>query len=246
MRLVARFEFDGTNYSGWQIQPRDVTLQGEIEKALENMCQRHIPVTGAGRTDAGVHAEAMPAHFDILACEKERIENGLNRMLPLSISCLSVKEVPDDFHARFHATSRSYNYRVGNSRHPLRNRYEYQPRPRDLDIDAMMKAAEFSIGHANWRGFAREGGGNSTWDMNVEKAAVNATPGGWTLTITANRFLRGVVRIWSGTLLRIGTGKIPPETVRSILETEEKRLSGPSLPANGLILTEVRYPHEIF
>ncbi len=245
MRLLARFEFDGTAFSGWQIQPRDTTVQGEIEKALDKLCGRHIAVTGAGRTDAGVHAACMPAHFDINPNELGRIEKGLNTMLSSDISCLSVEQVSDDFHARFHAVSRSYKYRIGKGYHPLRSRYEYQPGIRGLDTDAMRTAAGLSPGHSNWRGFAREGGGNSTWDMDVMSASVTENNRGWTLTITANRFLRGVVRIWSGTILRIGAGKIPPKTVKNILDTTDKRPAGPSLPACGLTLEEVRYPHEI-
>ena len=245
MRLLARFEFDGSAYSGWQMQPVDVTVQQKIENALTRMCHRHIQVTGAGRTDAGVHAACMPAHFDVEEHEFQRIENGLNTMLPGDISCLSVEEVARDFHARFNAVSRTYEYRIGRGRHPLRSRYEYQHGIIDLDVDAMERAAEFSLGHSSWRGFAREGGGNSTWDINVLDASVVENSGGWTLTITANRFLRGVVRIWSGTILRIGTGKLPVETVKEILYSADKRMAGPSLPACGLTLTEVRYPHEI-
>ncbi|OPX32062.1 MAG: tRNA pseudouridine(38-40) synthase TruA [Gemmatimonadaceae bacterium 4484_173] len=245
MRLIARFEYDGTDYSGWQIQPGDTTVQGEIEKALYSLCRRHVAVTGAGRTDAGVHAASMPAHFDIAPGEYSRIQNGLNTMLPSDISCLSVQQVDDDFHARFHAVSRSYVYSIGTGRHPLNSRFEFQPGIDNLDIEAMKKAVKYSSGYNNWRGFAKEGGGNTTWDMTVSKVSVVENIRGWTLAITANRFLRGVVRIWSGTIFRIGAGRIPPEAVRSILETTDKRLAGPSLPACGLILTEVRYPHEI-
>ncbi len=245
MRLLVLFEFDGTDYSGWQIQPRDNTVQGEIEKALERMCGRHIAVTGAGRTDAGVHAAFMPAHFDINPDELDRIENGLNTILPRDISCLSFERVVNEFHARFHAVSRSYEYHIGTGKHPLKSRYEYQPGVINLNTDAMRTAAELSLGHSNWRGFAREGGGNSTWDMSVLSTSVVENSRGWTLTITANRFLRGVVRIWSGTIFRIGTGRVSPETVKVILDTADKRLAGPSLPACGLTLTEVRYPHDI-
>ena len=245
MRILARFEFDGSAYSGWQIQQNGTTVQGKIESALKKLCGRHIAVTGAGRTDAGVHAACMAAHFDINSDELHRIENGLNTMLPRDVSCLSVLQVADDFHARFNAVSRSYEYRIGSGSHPLRSRYEYQPGVNSLNIEAMKFAAELSLGHSNWRGFAREGGGNSTWDINVLFSSVLENNQGWTLSITANRFLRGVVRIWSGTIFRVGTGKIPPETVTDILDSADKRLAGPSLPACGLTLTEVRYPHEI-
>ncbi len=245
MRLLTHFEFDGTDYSGWQIQPRDKTVQGEIEKALQQLCHRRIAVTGAGRTDAGVHAACMPAHFDIEPIEFQRIERGLNTKLPKDISCLSVKVVNDDFHTRFHASSRTYQYHIGKGRHPLSSRYEYQQDVTNLDVEAMQAAAELSLGIGNWRGFAREGGGNSTWDINVLSASVVETEMGWTFHITANRFLRGVVRIWSGTIFRIGTGRVPISVIKSILENTDKKLAGPSLPAKGLTLTEVKYPHEV-
>jgi tRNA pseudouridine38-40 synthase len=246
VRVIALFEFDGTRYSGWQIQPGETTVQGEIEKALALLCCRRVAVTGAGRTDAGVHSIAMPVHFDIETSETGRIAGGLNTMLPRDISCLSINRVDENFHARFHALSRSYEYRIGLGRHPLRSRFEFQPgNVKLLCTDAMKKAAELSCGLSNWRGFAREGGGNSTWEMDVHKASVTMDDGGFTLAITANRFLRGVVRIWSGTLFRVGTGKILPETVTRILETADKNLAGPSLPACGLTLTEVRYPDGI-
>jgi tRNA pseudouridine38-40 synthase len=242
MRLLAVFEFDGTTFSGWQRQPSNTTVQGEIEKALYTLCGRYIAVTGAGRTDAGVHAAAMPAHFDVEPDELSRVKNGLNTVLPLGVSCISVSRAAGDFHARFNAVSRSYEYHIGKGRHPLNSRFEYQPGITRLNISAMKKAAEYSLGRCNWRGFAKEGGGNTTWDMAVTSTEVAESHRGWTLAITANRFLRGVVRIWSGTILRIGMDRIQPETVQSILITADRKLAGPSLPACGLVLTEVIYP----
>ena len=195
MRVLARFEFDGTDFSGWQIQPGQATVQGEIEKSLALLCCRPVAVTGAGRTDAGVHSSDMPAHFDIESGEFDRVAGGLNTMLPSSVALLSVEVVDTDFHARYSALSRTYEYRIGQSRHPLGNRYEFQSgHSANLNTDSMKKAAELSCGYSNWRGFARENGGNSTWDMNVYSASVTENCRGWTLTITANRFLRGVVR----------------------------------------------------
>lgn len=246
MRVKAIFEFNGSRYSGWQIQPDSITVQGEIEKSLSSLCNRQIKIVGAGRTDAGVHAKYMPAHFDIEEIEFLRIKNGLNRMLSNDIACQSVERVSDNFHARFDAILRSYNYCIGKGRHPLRGRFEYQHKIDSLNLENMQLAANYSVGHANWRGFAREGGGNNTWDINVLDAAVLPTDNGWTFTIKANRFLRGVVRIWSGTILQIGFDRIPPETIKTILDTADKKYAGASLPACGLTLMEVTYPDEIF
>ena len=245
MRIKALFEFDGSRYSGWQIQPNAITVQGEIEKALSILCNRQIQIVGAGRTDAGVHAKNMPVHFDIEEIEFPRVKNGLNRMLPNDIACHSAREVNEDFHARFDAISRSYNYCIGKGRHPLRSRFEYQHKIDSLDITNMQLAVKYSLGNNNWRGFAREGGGNKTWDINVLDALVIPTENGWIFTIRANRFLRGVVRIWSGTILQIGFNRIPPETIKTILDTTDKKYAGASLPACGLTLTEVTYPDEI-
>jgi len=246
LRIKALFEFDGSRYSGWQIQPNAITVQGEIEKSLSILCNRQIKITGAGRTDTGVHAKSMPVHCDIEEIEFLRIKNGLNRMLPNDIACQLVEQVSESFHARFDAISRSYTYCVGKGSHPLRGRFEYQHKISSLNLKNMQLAAKYSLGLNNWRGFAREGGGNSTWDINVLDALVSPTEHGWVFTIKANRFLRGVVRIWSGTILQIGFDRIPPEIIKTILDTTDKKYAGASLPACGLTLTEVKYPDEIF
>ena len=245
MRILLRIEFDGRDFHGWQIQPGVPTVQDSIEKAVAELCGRHVPVTGAGRTDAGVHAVDLPVHLDIKPEELERIINGLNTRLPSSISCWSVKEVADDFNARFNAISRSYCYRIARHRHPLTRITEYQPRNPELNTDIMQRAARLSLGKNSWKGFSKEGSGNATWDMNVMETSVAEDLLGWNLRITANRFLRGVVRIWAGTLFRIGTGRIEPELIQQILMEENRDKAGPSLPACGLTLMDVNYPYEV-
>lgn len=245
MRILLRFRYDGTPFSGWQVQPGLPTVQGVIESALEKLCRRPCRIHGAGRTDAGVHALAMPAHLDIRDEELPRIRGGLNGLLPRSVHCLSVSTVPDGFHARFDALSRSYVYRIGRTPDPLRRLYEYQPGFPVLALAPMKRAAELSLGNNTWRGFSKEGSGNSTWDMTVTGADAMENSHGWEFTISANRFLRGVVRIWSGTLFRSGAGWIPPERVTEILGSGSRTAAGPSLPPCGLTLTEVLYPHDI-
>ncbi|HOP26476.1 MAG TPA: tRNA pseudouridine(38-40) synthase TruA [Candidatus Sabulitectum sp.] len=241
MRVLLRLAYDGTDFRGWQFQPGLPTVQGTLEDAIEKLCRRKCPVHGAGRTDSGVHAAGMPAHADLSREELERVNEGLNGLLPRSMALLSVKEVRDDFHARFDAVSRTYTYSVGRKRDPFRRRFEYQPKLSSLDTRAMAKAAEHSLGTGSWKGFAKEGSGNASWIMSVSRAVVEESYSGWTFTITADRFLRGVVRIWSGTLLRIGSGAIPPETVSSIISGEDRSLAGQSLPACGLVLKDVEY-----
>jgi tRNA pseudouridine38-40 synthase len=245
MRVLLRIGFDGTGYRGWQVQPGQDTVQHEIECALKKLLGRPVAVQGAGRTDSGVHSLDMPVHLDVEEHEFKRLAGGLNSCLPPSVRCFSVKEVCAGFHARYDAISRSYRYRIGKTRNPLTRLYEYQPDNPVIDGSLMERAAEMSVGTWSWKGFSKEGSGNASWEMSVLSTSVEEDHLGWNLSITANRFLRGVVRIWSGTLFRIGTGRIPAETIFVILRTGGRELAGPSLPARGLTLTEVKYPNDI-
>ena len=237
-RYLIILEYDGTEFRGFQFQPGERTVQGEVERALERITGSRIPVTGAGRTDSGVHALAMPAHLNLEMGEK--LIPALGRVLPADIALKRWARVPDGFHARYDALERVYRYRIGKDRSPLRNRYEYQPGALP-ELEPMRKAAEFSVGSADWKGFAKTGSGNRTWVMNVTAAGVIEDSEGWTLRISADRFLRGVVRIWAGTLLRIGLNRLSPSVVRDILEGRLKAGPGPSLPGSGLTLVEVKY-----
>lgn len=237
-RYLAFFEYDGTGFRGFQYQPGERTVQGEIERCLETITGVRVPVAGAGRTDAGVHALSMPAHLDIER-GAERLP-ALARILPRDIALKGWIPVHASFSARFDAVERTYNYRIGRKKSPLRARTEYQPWL-VLDTPSMERAAGLSIGKADWRAFAKTGGGNTTWNMDVRDAGVTEDTEGWTIRITSDRFLRGVVRLWSGTLLRIGTGRLSPVVVRDILGGTCSVAAGPSLPACGLTLVEVKY-----
>lgn len=237
-RYLVYFEYDGTGFRGFQYQPGERTVQGEIERCLEKITGARIPVTGAGRTDAGVHALAMPTSLDIES-GGERL-SALARILPRDIALTCWFPVHDTFNARFDAVERTYHYRIGKRRSPLKARTEYQPWL-TLDTEAMNRAAGLSLGMADWRAFAKSGGGNSTWNMDVREAGVTEDPEGWTIRITSDRFLRGVVRLWSGTLLRVGTGRLSPTVVSGILGGSGTVAAGPSLPACGLTLVEVKY-----
>lgn len=244
MRLLLRLAYDGTSFRGWQVQPGLPTVQKAVEEAVSQLCGRPCQVHGAGRTDTGVHALSMPVHLDIGEHELERIRGGLNSKLPSAILCHSFTPVSENFNARFDARSRSYRYRIGKDRNPFNRFFEYQPGKVSLNTRLMEEAAAVSKGISSWRGFAKEGSGNATWMMNVTHARVEEDPHGWDFHITADRFLRGVIRIWSGTLYRIGTGRIPPGTVREILDSGRRELAGPSLPACGLTLTNVEYSND--
>jgi tRNA pseudouridine38-40 synthase len=237
-RYLIYLEYDGTDFSGFQLQPGRRTVQGEVENRLFRITGRETRITGAGRTDSGVHALAMPAHVDTDR-GPEALE-AAGRILPRDIALSRIVPVPPDFHARFDAVERTYVYRIGSRKSPLRARTEFQP-GLSLDGEAMNLAAGMCIGRGDWRGFARTGGGNRTWSMDVREARVIRDRAGWTITITSDRFLRGVVRIWAGTLLRVGAGRLSPDAPERILRGEPGCSPGPSLPARGLTLVEVGY-----
>ncbi len=241
-RISMKIEYDGTGFSGWQIQPETRTVQGSIETVLERLCGRHISITGSGRTDAGVHALGQVAHADIRGEEFERVKNGLPSMLPDDIAITSVDEADSSFHARFNAVSRLYRYRIEKRKNPIKNRYCHTLAPSwKLDTDAMRLAAALSIGKNDWVAMAKEGSANSDWIVNVISADVIEDASGWTFLIRANRFLRGMVRIWVGTLVSIGSGTASPELITDLLRTGNREKAGASLPGRGLILMEVEY-----
>ena len=242
IRIMMKIEYDGTEFHGWQLQPGARSVQGEIESVLENLCERKIRITGSGRTDSGVHALGQIAHTDIRASEFDRVENGLPSMLDGDVAVTSISRVENSFHARFDAVSRFYRYRISKEKHPLTSRYSYiLGGSRTLDVDVMRKAASLSIGENNWKAMAKEGSSNSNWMVKVIDAQVIEDQSGWTFLIQANRFLRGLVRIWAGTLLRIGSGSDSPELIAELFESGDRNRAGMSLPAKGLTLLEVRY-----
>ncbi len=242
IRLKMRIEYDGTDFSGWQIQPNARTVQGDIEDVLERLCKRKIGIIGSGRTDAGVHALGQVAHADIRIDEMERVLNGLPAMLPDDIALTEIVETDRSFHSRFHAVSRLYRYRIAKRKHPMKNRYCHTlSLSRDLDTSDMMEAARLSLGENDWMAMSKEGSDNSDWIVNVLAADVREDESGWTFLIRANRFLRGMVRIWAGTLVNIGSGSAPPELITELLALKNRDKAGVSLPGSGLILMEVKY-----
>ena len=242
IRVKLDIEYDGTDFHGWQVQPDSRTVQGEIERVLSQLCQRKVPITGSGRTDRGVHALGQVAHTDISESELDRVSEGLPALLPEDVAVTSVEHVSRSFHARYDAVSRLYMYRIEKRKHPLRIRYcHVLPSSHHLDTGAMKEAAGLSLGTGSWRAMAREGSSNTSWTVQVMEATVDEDGAGWTFRIRANRFLRGMVRLWTGTLVHIGSGSAGPELVKVLLETGDRRDTGDSLPGRGLTLMEVQY-----
>lgn len=246
-RYFLHLAYDGTPFHGWQRQPNDHSVQAEIEKALSTILQSEIAIMGCGRTDTGVHARSFYAHLDLSEEIKDvpLLHHKLNTLLPDSVAILDVLSVNPDAHARFDATSRSYQYRIVPSKDPFNVNKAYRF-PVSLDIDRMNIAASILLEYSDFGSFCKSKADNHTNLCNVTKAVWTEIDTTLIFEITANRFLRNMVRAVVGTLLEVGQGKMQPEEMRNILDQKDRQSAGRSVPAHGLYLTEVVYPKDIF
>ena len=257
MRYFIFFGYDGTNYHGWQIQPNANSVQQELQRALSILLRKDIEVVGAGRTDTGVHARHMAAHFDWCLNEENDVEEKhseekipmeldqlvyrLNRILPRDISVYEVRPVPTEMHARFSATSRTYHYYIHTRKDPFQRHYSLQMNY-PLNFEKMNEAAEHFLHHEDYAAFCKAGGDNKTTICHVTAARwVQTSPTTWYFEITANRFLRNMVRAVVGTLIDVGRGKITLEQFLDILHNGSRSDAGESMPGNALFLEEVGY-----
>ena len=245
MRYFITLSYDGTRYHGWQIQPNGDSIQQRVQEALSTLLRRPIEVVGAGRTDAGVHAHMMVAHFDIPSPyngEMEGIPYKLNRLLPQDIAVQEVKQVADDLHARFSATSRTYHYFIHTCKDPFLRDYSWQV-PYKLDFELMNQAAQVLLEYSDFTSFSKVNTDTKTNLCDIKEAHWDeVAPGQWRFTITANRFLRNMVRAIVGTLVEVGRGKIGIEDVRRIIEAKDRCCAGESVPGKALFLVDIKYP----
>jgi tRNA pseudouridine38-40 synthase len=260
-------EYEGTNYHGWQVQPRLKTIQGVLQSKLSTIIKADTEVIGAGRTDAGVHALCQVANFRTDSrMTQEEFKAALNSILPKDIVIRHVQEVEDEFNARYSATSRTYRYTILNSTTPsafLRNYAYLVPQP--IDIAGMADACKVLLGTHDFSSFASTGDPVRSFVRTVTDARIVDTEGAHIgtleehpvsriqypessiqhrlihLQIEANAFLRCMVRAIAGTLLEVGKEKMPPEGMREVLEAKNRSAAGPSLPARGLCLVRVDY-----
>jgi tRNA pseudouridine38-40 synthase len=245
LRYFIEFAFNGRNFHGWQRQPNAITVQETLENALSILLREAIQVTGAGRTDAGVHAKQMYAHFD---CEKIQdslfLVNRLNAFLPSDIAIKSIFKVNQQAHARFDAVSRTYEYWVVNKKDPFLQYFAYYVRQKP-DIDLMNEAANLLFEYNDFQAFSKSNTDVKTYLCNLKEAYWTAKPDKLVFTITADRFLRNMVRAVVGTLLDVGLGKISKEDVKKIVESKNRSMAGVSVPAHALYLTKVVYPNPL-
>ncbi len=246
-RYFIYLAYDGSRYHGWQIQPNGISVQECLMKALSTFLKRETEVTGAGRTDAGVHAEVMVAHFDHPEpLDGAWVADKLNRILPPDISIYKVVPVRAEAHARFDATSRTYKYYITTSKYPFLRQYRCRLFQAP-DFDKMNEAARILYEYRDFTSFSKLHTDVKTNNCVVTRAdweSLDATT--WVFTITADRFLRNMVRAVVGTLLEVGRGKITIEEFRRIIEIKDRGKAGSSAPGHALFLVDVTYPEDIF
>ena len=249
MRFFIRFAYDGTAFHGSQRQPNGVTVQETMEQALAMIFREDMPLTFAGRTDAGVHAREMYAHFDINDNQSSMVNNlkfRLNGILPNSIAIYDIFRVTDDAHARFSAKRRTYEYHVINHKDPFLLPYATRLRT-PIDFVAMNEAARHLIGRQDFSSFCRTHTDVKTTICDLTQAEWKELGNGHAVfTISADRFLRNMVRAVVGTLFQVGIGKITKEQFAEVIAQHNRCSAGDSAPAQGLYLTHIEYPKEIF
>ncbi|MBT8316535.1 MAG: tRNA pseudouridine(38-40) synthase TruA [Lutibacter sp.] len=247
MRYFIELSYKGTFYHGWQAQPKAISIQESLNKALTTIFRKTIDVVGAGRTDAGVHAEQLFAHVDVSEdFDKNDLVYKLNSLLPSDIVIQNIFATSDKAHARFDATSRSYEYRIFLGRNPFLIDTTWQLINKKLNVDKMNEAAQILLTYTDFKSFSKTKTDVKTYNCDVRKAVWVQSGGLLTFYITADRFLRNMVRAIVGTLLDVGLEKITLEKFREIIESRERCNAGTSAPAKGLFLTQVTYPKTIF
>jgi len=244
MRYFIEFSFNGTNYHGWQKQLNANTVQEELAKCLSVLLKEEVELMGAGRTDSGVHAHQMFAHFDTnTILDSDKIVTKLNSFLPNDIMVADLFPVKEDAHARFTAISRTYKYYVSPQKDIFNNNLHLVFKP--LDIDKMNAACNYLIGDQNFTSFSKVNTDTFTNNCDITKAVWEKEGDTFVFTISSNRFLRNMVRSIVGTLLDVGTGKIEAEEIKTIIEKRDRCAAGTSVPAKALFLTEIKYPKDI-
>lgn len=250
MRYFVRFSYNGTDFHGSQVQPNGITVQEVMEQCFTTILRTPVALTFAGRTDAGVHAAEMWAHWDnaqILSTEDIRkLLQRLNSLLPASIAVYEIVPVTDDAHARFSATARTYEYRINTQKDPFHTHTVSRVNP-GLDYKQMNEAAKLLLGRHDFASFCRVHTDVKTTFCTVTHAEwKEVSPTEAIFTITADRFLRNMVRAVVGTLFEVGRKKITVYDFQQIIDSLNRCAAGQSAPANGLFLTRVEYPHELF
>ena len=264
MRYFICLSYNGSAFSGWQIQENANSVQEELQKALSTLLKEPIQVVGAGRTDTGVNARNYIAHFEFQGQMPEQTHTvyKMNAILPKEICVHSVYPVSDDMHARFSALSRTYKYYIHTEKDPFCSEFSFFVPAKKFNLEKMNEACQYLLGEQDFSSLEKVNGGNKTSICNVtyagwepmytnaagtpipasEAAATGNAPSHYVFTVTANRFLRNMVRAMVGSLLEVGSGKREPEWIKEMLAQKNRCSAGHSVPGNALFLVNVEYP----
>ncbi|WP_395617097.1 tRNA pseudouridine(38-40) synthase TruA [Aquirufa sp.] len=246
-RYLIAFSYDGGSFHGYQIQPNATTVQSILQDKLSLLLGSPLEIVGSSRTDTGVHAHEQFAHFDLPEGKKVK-ENWvfrLNRMLPDSLAVQGIYQVADDFHARFAAISRTYEYRISSLKSPFNAQFAYRFSV-DLDVEAMNEAAALFFKHTDYQCFSKVKTEVTTFNCTILHANWATRGDELVFTIQGNRFLRGMVRAVVGTLLEVGQGRLSKKQLQEILDSKDRCKAGRAVPAHGLHLLKVEYPSSTF
>ena len=245
MRYFIQLSYNGAAYHGWQIQPNAITVQETLQDSLSKLLNTKIAITGAGRTDTGVHASQMFAHFDIdEELDAPKLLYKLNSFLPKDIAIQSIFEVRADAHARFDAVKRSYKYKVCLKKDVFQYDYAYLMH-QELDMQKMNEASEVLLSYSDFQCFSKSNTDVKTYNCKIENAYWNKEGDMLVFNISADRFLRNMVRAIVGTLVNVGLGKLDVQDMHRIIASKDRGQAGFSVPAKGLYLTEVLYQNNI-
>jgi len=246
-RYFIYLAYNGKNYCGWQIQPNGTAVQQILEQSLSVLLQVSISVTGAGRTDAGVHARMMVAHFDtdVLELDADSLSEHLNGILPPDIVVYRIVPVHTDAHARFSALSRTYQYFISYRKDPFFGELVCRLK-KPLNLERMNEAAKILLEYSDFTSFSKLHTDTKTNLCKILKAEWQQENDQLVFTIRSDRFLRNMVRSVVGTLIEVGNGKLSLEGFRAIIESKDRSKAGTSVPAHALFLTDVEYPESLF
>ena len=245
MRFFIELSYNGKAYHGWQNQPNAISVQEVLEKALSTILNTKIAIMGAGRTDAGVHASQMFAHFDFEQKIKSKdLVYKLNSFLPNDIAVTSIFEVKPEMHARFYATSRTYNYKISTAKNVFDYDFTYLVHL-PLDVEAMNDACKILFEYKDFQCFSKTNTDVKTYNCDIKEAFWTKTENQLIFTITADRFLRNMVRAIVGTMVNIGLGKMKANDLHQIITSKNRSEAGFSVPAHGLYLVKIVYPESI-
>ena len=245
MRYFIELSYLGTHYHGWQTQPNAITVQQTVEKALSLLLRYPIKITGAGRTDTGVHARQMFAHFDTtIPFNPSELTYKLNSFLPEDIAIHQIFSVHPQIHARFDAISRSYSYYIHQRKNPFLNKTSWYFKKK-LDIEKMNMASNILLSYTDFKSFSKVHTDVKTYICHIKTARWKQTDQQLVFSITADRFLRNMVRAIVGTLIDVGTGRTSIDEFIKIIELRNRNNAGFSVPAKGLFLEKIAYNKQI-